>query len=82
MIVRYHGTEILITGYTSSTVITGTLLADVSIELDDDPFKTTQGSGTVEVTMVAHGFTNGASITISGAEDIFDTDGGGLAPGN
>jgi len=78
MIVRYHGTEILITGYTSSTVITGTLLDDVSIELDDDPFKTTQGSGTVEVTMVAHGFTNGASITISGAEDIFDTDGGGL----
>ena len=82
MIVRYHGTEILITGYTSSTVITGTLLADVSIELDDDPFKTTQGSGTVEVTMVAHGFTNGASITISGAEDIFDTDGGGLATAN
>ena len=82
MIVRYHGTEILITGYTSSTVITGTLLADVSIELDDDPFKTTQGSGTVEVTMVAHGFTTGASITISGAEDIFDTDGNGLAQGN
>jgi len=82
MIVRYHGTEILITGYTSSTVITGTLLADVSIELDDDPFKTTQGSGTVEVTMVAHGFTNGSSITISGAEDIFDTDGNGLATGN
>ena len=82
MIVRYHGTEILITGYTSSTVITGTLLADVSIELDDDPFKTTQGSGTVEVTMVAHGFTTGASITISGAEDIFDTDGNGLATGN
>ncbi len=82
MIVRYHGTEILITGYTSSTVITGTLLADVSIELDDDPFKTTQGSGTVEVTMVAHGFTNGSSITISGAEDIFDTDGGGLATAN
>jgi len=82
MIVRYHGTEILITGYTSSTVITGTLLDDVSIELDDDPFKTTQGSGTVEVTMVAHGFTTGASITISGAEDIFDTDGNGLAQGN
>jgi hypothetical protein len=82
MIVRYHVTEILITGYTSSTVITGTLLDDVSIELDDDPFKTTQGSGTVEVTMVAHGFTTGASITISGAEDIFDTDGNGLAQGN
>jgi len=32
--------------------------------------------------MVGHGFTNGSSITISGAEDIFDTDGNGLATGN
>ncbi len=82
MIVRYHGAEIQITGYTSSTVLTGTLLDDVSIELDDDPLKTTQGSGTVEVTMVQHGFSTGSSITISGAEDIFDTDGNGLATAN
>ncbi len=80
--VRYHGAEILITGYTSSTVLTGTLLADVEIELDDAPFKTTQGSGVVEVTLVEHGFATGASITISGAQDIFDSDGAGLASAN
>ena len=80
--IRYHGTELLITGFTSATVVTATLKGDVSIELDEDPFKTTQGSGVVEVTMVAHGFATGASITISGAEDIFDTDGDGLATAN
>ena len=32
--VRYHGAEIFITGYTSATVVTGTLLDDVEIELD------------------------------------------------
>ena len=80
--VRYHGAELLITGYTSSTVLTGTLQDDVEIELDNNPLKSTQGSGTVEVTMVAHGFSTGASITISGAQDIFDTDGNGLASAN
>ena len=82
MRLRYHGSEINITGYTSSTQVTGTLLKDVSIELDEDPFAVQQGSGTVKVTHVQHGFTTGASITISGAEDIFDTDGNGLSSGN
>ena len=80
--VRYHGTEILITGFTSTTVLTGTLLGDVEIELDNNPFKTAQGSGVVEVTLAEHGFSTGASITISGAQDIFDADGNGLASGN
>ena len=80
--IRYHGAEILITGYTSTTVLTGTLQDDVSIELNDSPFKTAQGSGVVEVTMVQHGFATGASITISGAGDIFDADGAGLATAN
>ena len=81
-IIRYHGSEILISGYTNATTVTGTLKKDVSIELDDDPFKTKQGSGVVKVTHVAHGFTTGASITIEGAEDIFNDDGNGLAQGN
>jgi len=81
-IIRYHGTELEITGYTSDTVVTATLRSDVSISLDDDPFKTSQGSGVVEVTMAQHGFTTGASITISGAEDIFDDAGAGLATAN
>ena len=80
--IRYHGAEILITGFTSTTVITGTLMDDVSIDLDADPFKTAQGSGVVEVLMPLHGFATGASITISGAMDIFDVDGGGLATAN
>ncbi len=80
--IRYHGTELLITGFTSATVVTATLKGEVSIELDEDPFKTAQGSGIVEVTMAQHGFATGASIIISGAEDIFDTDGNGLATAN
>jgi len=80
--VRYHGAEIFITGYTSATVVTGTLLDDVEIELDPNPLRTIQGSGTVEVTMAQHGFSTGASITISGAQDIFDVDGAGLATAN
>lgn len=82
MVIRYHGTELTITGYTSATQVTATLKDDVSIELDDDPFATKQGSGVVRVTHVEHGFSNGASIVIAGAEDIFDTDGNGLASGN
>ncbi len=80
--VRYHGVEISITGYTSATVVTGTLLGEVEIELDDNPMKTIQGSGVVEVTMAAHGFSTGASVVISGAQDIFDTSGAGLASAN
>lgn len=80
--VRYHGAEIFITGYTSATVVTGTLLDDVEIELDDSPLRTRQGSGVVEVTMAQHGFSTNASITISGAQDIFDSAGDGLASAN
>ena len=82
MKLRYHGSELTITGYTSATQVTATLEKDVEIILDEDPFATRQGSGEVTVTHVQHGFSNGASIGISGAGDIFDTDGNGLAQGN
>ena len=82
MVIRYHGAELTITGYTSSTVVTATLNDDVEIELDADPFATQQGSGVVKVTQVGHGFSTGASVTISGANDIFDDDGDGLATAN
>mgnify|MGYP003145142463 FL=1 len=82
MKLRYHGSELTITGYTSATQVTATLEKDVEIILDEDPFATKQGSGEVTVTHVQHGFSNGASIGISGAEDIFDPDGNGLAQGN
>jgi len=82
MKLRYHGSELTITGYTSSTVVTATLEKDVEIILDEDPFATSQGSGVVNVTHVQHGFTTGASIVIAGAEDIFDSDGNGLSASN
>ena len=82
MKLRYHGSELTITGYTSSTQVTATLEKDVEIVLDEDPFATSQGSGVVNVTHVQHGFTTGASIVIAGAEDIFDPDGNGLAASN
>ena len=82
MKLRYHGSELTITGYISATQVTATLEKDVEIILDEDPFATKQGSGEVTVTHVQHGFSNGASIGISGAEDIFDPDGNGLAQGN
>ena len=82
MKLRYHGSELTVTGYTSATQVTATLEKDVEIVLDEDPFASKQGSGEVTVTHVQHGFTTGASIGISGAEDIFDQDGNGLAAGN
>lgn len=86
----YVGTKLLfndkieasITGYTSATQVTVTLNDDLQTELDEDPFATTQGSGVVTVTHVAHGLSNSSSINISGAEDIFDVDGAGLATAN
>ena len=82
MVIRYHGAELTITGYTSSTVVTATLNDDVEIELDDDPLASKQGSGLITVTQVGHGFSTGASVTLSGAEDIFDADGNGISSGN
>mgnify|MGYP001174824717 FL=1 len=80
--IRYHGSEILITGYTNATTATGTLKKNVRIELDDDPLKSEEGSSTVTVLHPAHGFANGASITVQGAESILNEDGDGLAAGN
>ena len=82
MKLRYQGSELTVTGYTSPTVVTATLEKDIEIELDEDPFATQQGSGVVKVTHVQHGFSTGDSITISGAEDIFDDTGAGLAEAN
>ena len=80
--IRYHGSELLITAYTNPTTVTATLKKNVRIELDDDPLKSQEGSGTVTVLHPAHGFANGASVTIEGAESILNEDGNGLAAGN
>ena len=76
--IEIEGSEATITGYTSATVVTATLKKELSVELDPDPLATQQGTTIVKVTQVAHGLANSASVTISGAEDIFDSDGGGI----
>lgn len=66
--VRYHESEILITGYTSATVVTGDVLDTLKIRLSVlNPLRTADGSNLVEVTHLNHGLNVGDAITIEGA---------------
>jgi hypothetical protein len=66
--VRYHNAEILITGYTSATVVTGNVLDTLKIRLSVlNPLRTADGSNIVEVTHLTHGLNVGDVITIEGA---------------
>jgi len=69
--VRYGGAEIEITGYTSSTVVTGNVVDELKIRLSVlNPFRTIDGSAMVEVTHLNHGFAGGESITIEEASAV------------
>ena len=69
--VRYGGAEIEITGYTSSTVVTGNVVDELKIRLSVlNPFRTIDGSAIVEVTHLSHGFAGGESITIEEASAV------------
>ncbi|BAQ88055.1 protein of unknown function [uncultured Mediterranean phage uvMED] len=81
-IIRYHKSEIEITGVTNSTNAVGELLRKVSIELNEDPLRTEEGSGTVIVLHPQHGFSNGASVTIEGAEAILNSQNTGITETN
>ena len=70
-------TEALITGFTSSTVVTATILGTLRQQLNTDAFQTFEGSDKVLVTHALHGLNVGASITIDRAGAI-----GGIAIGN
>lgn len=70
-------TEALITGFTSSTVVTATILGTLRQQLDTDAFQTFEGNDKVLVTHALHGLDVGASITIDRAGAI-----GGIAIGN
>ena len=66
--VRYHESEILITGYTSATVVTGDVLDTLKIRLSVlNPLRTADGSNLVEITHLDHGLNVGDAITIEGA---------------
>lgn len=76
--VRYSGNEILITSVQSTTQATGNVVDELSTRLSVlNPFRTIDGSTTVEVTMIGHGFSGSESITISGASAT-----GGINTGN
>jgi len=76
--VRYHKSEITITGYTSATVVTGnvvdTLVARLAVL---NPLRTREGSNIVEVTQIDHGFNVGDAITVQNASAT-----GGINTGN
>ena len=71
--VRYNGAEIEIVSVQSSTSATGDIL-DELVVLDVAPFRTTEGSADIEVTMVNHGLDVKDSIVISHAGTV-----GGIA---
>lgn len=64
---RWHDSEIEVTAYTSPTVMTGTVKGTLEMRLALNPYRTTAGSGVVEVTHVDHGFTTGQNITLTGS---------------
>lgn len=76
--VRYHKSEITITGYTSATVVTGnvvdTLVARLAVL---NPLRTREGSNIVEITQIDHGFNVGDAITVQNASAT-----GGINTGN
>ena len=63
-------TTLLITGYTSATQVTATILGTLRKQLIIDPFTTENGTKVITVNDPLHGLANGASITISGSNSI------------
>lgn len=70
-IVRYGDSEIVITAYTSATVVTGTVVDELKLRLAvTNPLRTTDNSAVVEVTQINHGFAGGEAIVISGSAAV------------
>jgi hypothetical protein len=67
---RWKDVDILITAYTDSQNLTGTIQGTLEATLDNNPFRTAEGSGTVEVTHVLHGFETGESVTLSDSGNV------------
>ena len=74
---RYHNSEILITGFTSATVVTGTVQGNLKQQLDINALRTIDGSASIEITHVAHGLSTNDSIAITEAATV-----AGLSAGN
>lgn len=65
--IRINGVEVLLTAYTSSTVMQGTAQKAIEKRLDNNPFLITNLSSVIEVTDPFHGLVTGSSVTIEGA---------------
>jgi hypothetical protein len=77
-IVRYGISEVLITSITSATVAVGNVVDTLRIRLSVlNPLRTIDGSSTVEVTHIEHGFAGGETIVIEEASAT-----GGINAGN
>lgn len=71
VILRVGDTEVEITSVQSATQATGTIIGTLRIRLSVlNPLRTIDGSTTVEVTHIEHGFAGGESITIEGASAV------------
>lgn len=75
--IRWKETELEVTAFVSTSVLTVTVKGTAKARLAPNPFRTTEGSSTVEVTHVAHGFATGDSVTFSGSAGV-----GGLSTAN
>jgi len=76
--IRYHESEITITSVTSATVAVGDVVDTLKIRLAVlNPLRTIEGSSSVEVTHIAHGFAGGETIVIEDAAAV-----GGINTGN
>ena len=74
---RYNDAEVKITSVQSATQATGTIYGTLKKRLSVDAFRTTEGSATVEVSMVAHGFAASDAFTLSNCSAV-----GGIANSN
>jgi len=77
-IIRYDQNEILITSVQSAAQVTGDIVDELSIRLSVlNPFRTIDGSASVEVTQINHGYSGNETIVIAGASAT-----GGINTGN
>lgn len=64
--ILWHGKEIEIISYTNATTVVGQVKDVLEIKLALNPFRSTAGQNSVEITLVNHGFKAGDIITLSG----------------
>lgn len=74
---KWHDVQLSVTGYTSSTQVSVTVLGTLRGKLITNPYRTTNASAVVRVSHARHGFANGVTVTLSGSAAI-----GGLTAGN